>query len=101
MSVPIGPLTTLGLKAVELLSRIKVRKPKDRAKAHRGRAALLNAQADALATEVRRHELNAATGDAKSQRFHTRRARSISRRVDRLRNKAWWWTRRAERLDPR
>ena len=95
-----GKLISLGLEVVKLLGRIKTRDPKVRAKSMRGRARLLHDQADALKTEMRRHELSSRNGSKKTRRFHARKQRQIGRRIGRIDNRAWWWSRQAERINP-
>jgi hypothetical protein len=99
MSVPVGPIVQAGLTVVRLLGNIKIRSPKQRAKAHRSKAATLRAAADALLTEIKRHRLNALNGP--NEKFHQRQIRHLEKKRQRLNGRAVWWEKQADRIDPR
>ena len=98
MSVPVAPLVRAGLSLVELLSKIKTRDPKLRAKAHRAKANNLREEADRLLTEIKRHGLNARNGA--NPKFHERQIRRLEKKRHRLNGRAVWWDNRADRIDP-
>lgn len=99
MTVPVGAIAQAGLTVLNLLSKIKIRKPEARAKSHRAKAKNLREAAASLQTEIKRHGLNARNGS--NAKFHERMARKLERKRARMISRATWWENQAERLDPR
>jgi hypothetical protein len=92
-----APVVTLAMKALELLSNVKIADPEVRAKRFRARALNLRIEADRLKSEIRRHEINSRNGTNKD--FHRRQMRRLERKRHRLNGRAVWWDNKAARIE--